>query len=137
MQESLTSFQQQFNKKKILMANQCLNKIVHGFTCYSIIQENLKDQINEIKKLKNESKIIVINTMNYPDNQQLIIIIIFDQTILFIQKQIILLILNLINNSKESIIITFSRELYSINANFQIKFIDNESHNFQEISQTI
>lgn len=87
MQASIEYFQQRFNKKKVSMKSKYLNVIFHGFTCYLIIQENLKAQeIDETKKLKNESKIIVIDIISHTDGQQLVFII-FDQTILFIQKK--------------------------------------------------
>lgn len=78
MIQSINHFQKLINDENISLTNTSLNKIINKFKCFLL--KNKQDNKNEIKKVQNTSKIIIIDKK---DETESYFIVIFDYTILF------------------------------------------------------
>lgn len=94
---SLIKFQELLNNDKILMHNENLDKLVQKFKSYVAFGDY---ETSEIKKRKNESKIITIDIIDESCGPYFVVI--YDYTILFLNN--ISLLPQLINNFDASTI---------------------------------
>ena len=101
--DHIKQFQDVFNSHQLQMRDKFLDSIYQKFTIYYITKKEDKPIIND---LPNETKIIIIDSMKY-DNEEYTIIC-FEQTIILLSKTKISLLENFFTNPNDSKIIQIS-----------------------------
>lgn len=125
MMKNIYKFQKALNNKEIKMRNNSLNPIIQSFKCFLFESNNIIDkEIIEIKKNKNESKIIIVDRI-FKLNEQYVIV--FDQTIIFSSDSNISFLLESINYSKESKIFISQHEIKNV-LNTDYNFFENDDN---------
>ena len=113
MFQAIYELQKRFNSKNLHMINRFLDKIFQKFNFYFINQNN--QSINEkqfIIERKNESKILIIENIESPYSEYLLIV--FDETIILLSKSDNSFLNDLLFKQIDSTIFTTSNKIYSI-----------------------